>query len=147
MYIVHFKHILYLNPKKSCSSQRSHCTAVLHSTFQNSTVQYSRAQYSTVQYSTVQYNTVQFSDWCTYLPKNGFQHIRRKISSWVNSLVLLDELLRRDLHLGVGVVKGSVQHDDREGQDKTGVCFLTNKKLFNLKKIVHALLSTVHYIA
>lgn len=121
--------ILYLNPKKSCSSQKSHCTAVLHSTFQNSTV-----QYISVQYSRAQYSTVQFSDWCTYLPKNGFQHIRRQISSWVNSLVLFDELLRRDLHLGVGVVKGSVQHDDREGQDKTGVSFLTNKKLFNLNK-------------
>ena len=63
-----------------------------------------------------------------YLPKDGLEHVRRKVPSRVDALVLLDELLHGDLHLGVRVVKRRVQHDDGEGQDKAGVRLLNKKK-------------------
>ena len=50
-------------------------------------------------------------------PEDGLQHIRGEILARVDPLVLLDELLSADLHLGVGVVEGGVEHDDGEGQD------------------------------
>ena len=52
------------------------------------------------------------------------QHVRWEIFSRVNSSVLLDELFWRDLHLGVGVVESSVEHDDGEGEDEAGVSLL-----------------------
>ena len=56
-------------------------------------------------------------------PKNGLQHVGGQILARVDALVLLDKHVGGDLHLGVGVVQGGVQHDDGEGEDETGVRF------------------------
>ena len=65
-----------------------------------------------------------FKDAKGSIPEYGLLHINREILASVDTLVLLDELLNSDLHLGVGVVQGGVQHDDGERQDKTGIRFL-----------------------
>ena len=57
-------------------------------------------------------------------PEDGLQHIRREILPRIHSLILLDELFVTDLHLGVGVVEGGVEHDDGEGEDEAGVPLL-----------------------
>ena len=59
-----------------------------------------------------------------YLPKDGVQHAWVEVPAGVDPLVLFDELLRADLHLGVGVVQRGVQHDDGERQDEAGVTLL-----------------------
>ena len=46
------------------------------------------------------------------LPKDRLLHVGGQVLATVDALVLLDELLDRDLHLGVGVVQRRVQHDD-----------------------------------
>ena len=56
--------------------------------------------------------------------EDGFEHVWREILPRIHSLVLLDELLVTDLHLGVGVVEGGVEHDDGEGEDEAGVPLL-----------------------
>ena len=56
--------------------------------------------------------------------EDGLQHIGGQVLAGVDSLVLLDELLSTDLHLGVGVVEGGVEHDDGEGEDEAGVPLL-----------------------
>ena len=60
---------------------------------------------------------------CCLIPEYGLEHVCRQILARVDALVLLDKHVRRDLHLGVGVVEGGVEHDDREGEDETGVRF------------------------
>ena len=56
-------------------------------------------------------------------PEDGLEHVGGQVLAGVDALVLLHKHVRRDLHLGVGVVQRRVQHDDREGQDETGVGF------------------------
>ena len=56
--------------------------------------------------------------------EDGFEHVWREILPRIHSLVLFDELLVTDLHLGVGVVEGGVEHDDGEGEDEAGVPLL-----------------------
>ena len=53
--------------------------------------------------------------------EDGLQHVGGQALAGVDALILLDELLSADLHLGVGVVEGGVEHDDGEGQDEAGV--------------------------
>ena len=57
-------------------------------------------------------------------PEDGLQHVGGQVLAGVDPLVLLDELLSADLHLGVGVVEGGVEHDDGEGEDEAGVPLL-----------------------
>ena len=56
--------------------------------------------------------------------EDGLQHVGGQVLAAVDPLVLLDELLSADLHLGVGVVEGGVEHDDGEGEDEAGVPLL-----------------------
>ena len=58
------------------------------------------------------------------VPVDGLQHIVGQVPPRVDPPILLDELLRRDLDLGVGVVEGGVEHDDGEGQDEAGVSLI-----------------------
>ena len=60
---------------------------------------------------------------CCFIPEYGLEHVCRQVLARVDALVLLHKHVRRDLHLGVGVVEGGVEHDDREGEDETGVRF------------------------
>ena len=57
-------------------------------------------------------------------PEDGLQHVGGQVLAAVDALVLFDELLSTDLHLGVGVVEGGVEHDDGEGEDEAGVPLL-----------------------
>ena len=57
-------------------------------------------------------------------PEDGLKHVGGQVLAAVDALVLLDELLSADLHLGVGVVEGGVEHDDGEGEDEAGVPLL-----------------------
>ena len=61
--------------------------------------------------------------------EDGFEHVWREILPRIHSLVLLDELLVTDLHLGVGVVEGGVEHDDGEGEDEAGVLLLEDARV------------------
>ena len=56
--------------------------------------------------------------------EDGLQHVWWEILPRIHPLVLFDELFVTDLHLGVGVVEGGVEHDDGEGEDEAGVPLL-----------------------
>ena len=62
------------------------------------------------------------------IPEDSLQHVGGEVLAGVDALVLLHEHIRRDLHLGVGIVEGGVQHDDGEAQDETGVGLYTQQE-------------------
>ena len=63
------------------------------------------------------------------ISEDSFQHIWGQVFARVDSFILFDELFSGDLHLGVGIVKSSVEHDDGEGEDEASVRLLKDVRI------------------